>query len=203
MKRQVESIEKMEEDEKLNKRENKQYKNDEVKLNRELENKRNDCNRLMEKIENLRETLFAQGVIDVNDNLSASTCPELLEINEELQQIQHKSQEISPRLNELVHDIREMLETKAGLEKKVVDKRERLKALNSKKDQTLEEIRKNNLDTFRAVQWFRSVDKSQFEGRVFEPIALNINVTDQRFMQAVESVIGRDALMVGFLFYWN
>ena len=71
-----------------------------------------------------------------------------------------------------------------------------LKGLDDSRNRKLESLNTfNERDAYRATQWL-SENRSMFRDVVFEPLLLEINISDPRMINAVETLIGNSVLTV-------
>ena len=63
------------------------------------------------------------------------------------------------------------------------------------KERRLESLRESDPDMYKAVLWLRD-NRDRFAKHVYEPIYLEINVKEKKYIDAVEAVAGQAILKV-------
>ncbi|KAF9299963.1 Structural maintenance of chromosomes protein 5 [Mortierella antarctica] len=68
------------------------------------------------------------------------------------------------------------------------DKRRRLVALDDIRNRRLEQLRETESDVYDAVVWLRQ-NRAMFQKHVFEPVCLEINIKNMKYVDAIENVL--------------
>ncbi|KAG0361235.1 Structural maintenance of chromosomes protein 5 [Podila minutissima] len=68
------------------------------------------------------------------------------------------------------------------------DKRRRLVALDDIRNRRLEQLRETESDVYDAVVWLRQ-NRALFQKHVFEPVCLEINIKNMKYVDAIENVL--------------
>ena len=160
-------------------------------------------------IENLKQELIEAGVFDANGHTIKDERLQKGEFGKILSELN--------RMKDLIHaNMNRASEVSSGLhvahkERSLVQQdRDRLsgkiKSLDDFRHQKLDKLKGRDEDTFKAVTWIQN-NKQKFRNTVYEPVALEINVPDKRYLPftiifsmaaIVESVLSRNVLMVCF-----
>uniref|UniRef100_W5LNS0 Structural maintenance of chromosomes protein 5 n=1 Tax=Astyanax mexicanus TaxID=7994 RepID=W5LNS0_ASTMX len=109
-------------------------------------------------------------------------------------------EDVTPKIEKVNADLRTILEEKARLDGEQQDLRRdkdegfgelrrlqiRLRGLEDMMNRKEEMLRNRFRDTYQALQWLRK-NRNLFEGNVYEPMMLVINVRDPKFAKYIES----------------
>lgn len=107
--------------------------------------------------------------------------PRINEVQVELKRIQMDRAKIEGEKGDLRREKDNLISEQKMLEKKLND-------MNNMMNVKEEKLRNRHRDTFAALQWLRQ-HKEMFDGNVYEPMMLVINVRDPRFAKYVEAHI--------------
>uniref|UniRef100_A0A671KS37 Structural maintenance of chromosomes protein 5 n=1 Tax=Sinocyclocheilus anshuiensis TaxID=1608454 RepID=A0A671KS37_9TELE len=112
-------------------------------------------------------------------------------------------EDVTPQIEAVNADLRKIQEEKAKLEGEIIDSRKNRDALEKSQNQCLrnrqrslddmmkvkeDKLRNRFRDTYTALKWLRD-NRDRFEGNVYEPMMLVINVRDTRHAKYIESHI--------------
>ncbi|KAJ3780522.1 hypothetical protein GGU10DRAFT_391209 [Lentinula aff. detonsa] len=99
--------------------------------------------------------------------------------------------EINARRDECDGRLKEKMEEKAVVMRKIEQAQRNLSQLDSVEHQKLQRLAQFNQDTADAVVWLRS-NKHRFRKEIIEPAVLTLNVPNGRYAPAVESIMNGD-----------
>lgn len=142
----------------------------------------------MQDIEKLEEVIGEQPEVGDTSAIDA----ELRSLREAYRRIEEALIEKNNELDDLQSSIRQLhLKKTATLQE--------LSRMDDVKERRLLDLEKKDADTAKAVRWLRK-NQHLFEGKVYEPIMLELSVREQRNAAAVESVINWSLLRVSWFF---
>uniref|UniRef100_A0A3P8ULN2 Structural maintenance of chromosomes protein 5 n=1 Tax=Cynoglossus semilaevis TaxID=244447 RepID=A0A3P8ULN2_CYNSE len=106
--------------------------------------------------------------------------------------------DVTPQINAINVELRQMQQDRARIEGEKADLRrekdnlcaesKKLNCMNNMMNAKEEKLKGRHKDTYVALQWLRK-NRQMFEGNVYEPMMLVINVKDHRFAKYVENHI--------------
>ncbi|KAJ8926522.1 hypothetical protein NQ314_021124 [Rhamnusium bicolor] len=82
----------------------------------------------------------------------------------------------------------EIVQAKLDDDRKIHSLENEMNRLENVKHSRLQDLQRRNQDAYKAVCWLRN-NKHLFQGEIFEPIMLEVNVLDSRHAKYVENVI--------------
>ncbi|ORX96250.1 P-loop containing nucleoside triphosphate hydrolase protein [Basidiobolus meristosporus CBS 931.73] len=136
-------------------------------------------------IVNLQSEIEALEVLVEREPPSADTSeiqPQIESVLREIRDVADKGNELQSDQEKIIGEGREINNQLNQLQQKLVD-------LEDIRNRRLDNLRLIDKDTYQATIWLRE-NRHRFEHHVFDPIALEINVKDMRYLNAIESAIG-------------
>lgn len=110
----------------------------------------------------------------------------------EIKKVQEELSAVSSEAAEFVDSTKRLNYEKDDLERQ-------LRTMDDMKNKRLNQMRNYASDTYKALMWLRN-NQGRFKKPVLEPMCMEIDLTDTRFAEIVETVISQRALLVSFHF---
>jgi hypothetical protein len=150
----------------------------------------------------LARKLIKVGIMNESGELLRAALPnsEADQINKEIAKLRTDVDNINEQIQiEVQPNLLDERKKMNECEKMMRQAKEHLDKMDDVRDQKLEGFKKtNHVHVYNAVLWVRE-HRHLFHGKIFEPVALEMNISNNAFADAVESTIGNDAL-VTFVF---
>ncbi|KAI9331105.1 hypothetical protein BDR26DRAFT_841437 [Obelidium mucronatum] len=141
------------------------------------------------ELEQLRLDLERRGLLSGNSS-NMENSPEVLEIQQRLQQNLAEINESSRNAQEMLDIKGPVVEEIRGLQASISNIERELSNLQSVGNQKLNQLLKFHENAHRGVLFLRSDHNLQFEKPVFEPICMGINPVAPEYARALEHFIG-------------
>ncbi|KAN0060807.1 Structural maintenance of chromosomes protein 5 [Thecaphora frezii] len=168
------------------------------RLIRELEQRGADIERLHDKMRHLKTTeedrkrtiRDLRAEIARREEIVNAGPPEvdLTEIKLQIRSVDQEDRQVQDELSQISNDKNQISIESKSQNRSRDDLKRRLDSLEDVKAQRLEKLRQADAAAFSAVNWLRN-NQAMFQKPVYEPILLEINVTDPAYADAVESCI--------------
>lgn len=164
--------------------------------------KQDQLDRKHKEIEDIKQNLRLKQIEDEDHQKRISNTRRVIEdLRAELAKVSDQP-DVTPRINEVNTELRRIQVERAKIEGEKTDLRrekdnllsefrmleKRLNDMNNMMNAKEEKLRNRHRDTHTALQWLRQ-HLNLFEGNVYEPVMLVVNVRDNRFAKYVESHI--------------
>ena len=154
-------------------------------INNDISNIQRDEDKRKTKIRKLKEDVaqLEQQVASQPTNEDDAS-----DINAQIREINQRSNTTRQQIDKLHQDKQDNSLESRSFHNERNDVQQRLANLENVKSQRLENIRKADLNVYNALMWLRE-NQSMFQKPVYEPIMLEIDVTNRQLVNAVESCI--------------
>uniref|UniRef100_A0A672JDM0 Structural maintenance of chromosomes protein 5 n=1 Tax=Salarias fasciatus TaxID=181472 RepID=A0A672JDM0_SALFA len=164
--------------------------------------KQDQLDRKNKEIDDIKQTLrLKQMEADDQQKRISNTKRAIEDLKAELAKVGDQP-DVTPQINAINMDLRRIQEDRAKIEGEKTDLRReksnlsaetrvlqrKLNDMNNMMNAKEEKLRARHKDTHTALQWLRQ-NRSLFQGNVYEPMMLVINVKDPRYAQYVETHI--------------
>ncbi|KAE9388444.1 hypothetical protein BT96DRAFT_777145, partial [Gymnopus androsaceus JB14] len=117
------------------------------------------------------------------------------QIRREMSGINRERNEAANKRDEFETDLRQRMDERAMLGRRIEDAEKRLGQLDSLDHQKLARLYDLNKDAADAVAWLRRPEnKSRFRMDIIEPALITLTVPDKRYAPAVENMMGPERL---------
>lgn len=161
-------------------------------------------------IENLKQELIEDGLLDSNGQDESCAKGRSAAISSELERINSLILENVNRTSEIHGIMSEAVNERNFIQQQRDKLLSTIKQLDDSRHQKMEQLNLKDQHTYEAVKWIQ-MNRAKFKQAVFEPVALEINVPDKRYYflvvliisiaKVVESLLGRNTLSVIFFMY--
>ncbi|KAJ1979212.1 Structural maintenance of chromosomes protein 5 [Dimargaris cristalligena] len=110
------------------------------------------------------------------------------DLTRQMDELGRQLRDMQSRVDELQGQQQDIMAQSRNARQQMERKQTELQQLEDVRNQRLVALERFDADTHKAVLWLRQ-NRDQFQEYVFEPICLEINITDANFAKAVESLI--------------
>lgn len=117
------------------------------------------------------------------------------DIRDQLIEIQDQTNDINSKLAILNDESEQITKLNENLRHRRDRNHAELQGLSNIRNRRLQTLKKTKPHIYEAVEWLRA-NRHLFKKDVFEPVCLEVNLTDKRYSDAVESLIGQKDLLV-------
>ncbi|KAJ3116858.1 Structural maintenance of chromosomes protein 5, partial [Phlyctochytrium bullatum] len=154
-----------------------------------------------DKLRDHKLKLEKDGLLNENGEFDVSLSKDFTAVNESIERLEADLSNCRNAVESVKRRQREYMEEKMTYENRLARIGASIEALHEKSAQKLEQLRQASNAVYQVLEWFRMNDKEQsvsFEKQVFEPIYLQMNVTDSAYAGPLEQTIGRGNLLMDY-----
>lgn len=132
-------------------------------------------------IENLKQELIEDGLLDKDGKDELKSRGKAAAIQSDKDRIKSLIDQNYERITEIQRSRGDAIQERTHVQQQRDKILQRLKQLDDSRHSKMEELRQRDEDTYNAVRWIQN-NKSKFKNTVFDPVALEINVSDKRYL---------------------
>ncbi|KAF9428893.1 Structural maintenance of chromosomes protein 5 [Podila epigama] len=161
----------------------------------ESEELRQDLNRMHAKIQqrkqvliNLKRKIATQTELVENAASDEDLNKEKDQLSNEISELSQVARNIKEKIDSLSIEQEGIVRDARHMTASLTDKRRQLVALDDIRNRRLEQLREVDGDVYEAVLWLRE-HRSMFQKHVFEPVCLELNIKDMKYVDAIEGVL--------------
>lgn len=140
----------------------------------------------------IRELKEAVAQADASLGQAPAVDSQVNELTADIKALNASSRDIRDEAAGLTNYLKTQRTERQGAEKEIEMLETRLNSLSDFRHQRLQHLQRVNVDAYEAVRWLKD-NRDQFEHRVFDPVLLEIQVTDKRFAKVAQHVIMQNA----------
>ncbi|KAJ3270947.1 Structural maintenance of chromosomes protein 5 [Terramyces sp. JEL0728] len=181
---------------------NEQQATQTEKLNRRIADLKNEereriknISGLEKEIEKLKEDLRLKENVLIKKEIMNNEClipepiPKIAKLNAQLEECRQRAQKLSNDSAAIQEQKSEYVQRYQDYNSEKSNIMEQLHNLDDIQNQKLRILREANKNAYEALMWLRSNSES-FEGKVYEPLFLELSIKEKQFSTAIESAVG-------------
>ncbi|KAG0086782.1 Structural maintenance of chromosomes protein 5 [Podila epicladia] len=157
-------------------------------LRKELDRMHAKLQQRKSMITNLKRKIVAQVELVENAPSEDSIARDKDALQIQVNELAQVARDIKDRIDNLQLAQEDIIRDSKKAGANLSDKRRRLVALDDIRNRRLDQLRETESDVYDAVVWLRQ-NRALFQKHVFEPVCLEINIKNMKYVDAIENVL--------------